>query len=272
MAYDKAKFIAEKKAEKENLEKEYKNLIKTALLDKTNIDALTSHYRIGGLYAYSFRNQIYIMLQGGHGCIAMSKTKWTGLGRTVLATERKENKIIIIMPVFRDEVNPNTGKKESVLKFFKNVGLYRVEQTEGKELEYEHNSIGDVDYDKVKEVCESITGVQAVEMYTGNARGFSDGKQLAVSVMSNDVDKAKTLIHETAHHILHTGNTSDKKQLSRETIEVEAESVAHLVNSYLGLDYELTTAYVSAYKSGIDAVRVSKVVAVAGKIIDKLKG
>ncbi|MCP3685922.1 MAG: hypothetical protein GY861_25020, partial [bacterium] len=131
MSYDKKNWKANKVAERKGLEAKLDTFLKGALTSKVDIDKLTSHYKIAGLYAYSFRNQIMIMMQGGHGTIAMSKTKWGQFGREVTPEEKRRNNIIIFMPVFRDEIDPSTGKKESVLKFFRNVGLYRAEQTEG---------------------------------------------------------------------------------------------------------------------------------------------
>jgi hypothetical protein len=128
----------------------------------------------------------------------------------------------------------------------------------------------DVPYDKVAKVMGELAEAKVVEETTGEARGYSDGERLVVSDGSTDADKTKTLIHETAHHLVHTGKNKAEK-VSYATAEVEAESVAYLVMSYLGLDYSLSQAYVSGYKAGIVHARHDLIVRTADKLIKGLK-
>ena len=143
-------------------------------------------------------------------------------------------------------------------------------------MTYDSNSADTcpVEFDAVKAIVEGLAGAEVVEQFTGSARGWSDGQKMAVSSMSNNTDKVKTLVHEFAHHTLHTGSAyaRDKSaKLSRETLEVEAESVAHLVMSYMGLDFELSQAYVSAYGAGIADARTGLIVKTADKVIRELR-
>jgi antirestriction protein ArdC len=266
----KTEWIANAKAEKKTLEVKLESFIKEALNSKVDMDALMAHYRISGLYGYSLKNSILIKIQGG--TIAQSFAKWKKLERCVNKGEK--GKIKVFVPMFKKDVDPMTGKKEETLVGFKLMPVFDIKQTSGKELTYDHNSTENttVSYEDVKTVLEGLAGVKAIETYTGTARGWSDGKVMAVSSMSNDVDKIKTLVHEYAHHVLHTAKDMEKSKLSREGKEVEAESVAHLVCSYLGLDYELSAGYVQGYKAGIKEMRSGKVVFQADKVIKALKG
>ena len=266
----KTEWIANAKEEKKNLEIKLENFIKDALHSKVDMDKLMAHYRISGLYGYSLKNSILIKIQGG--TIAQSYAKWQKLERCVNKGEK--GRIKVFVPMFKNELNIVTGKKDEKLIGFKLAPVFDIEQTSGKELEYDHNSTESttVSYEAVKTVLEGLAGVKAVEEYTGTARGYSNGKIMAVSSMSNDVDKIKTLVHEYAHHVLHTSKDLDKSKLSGAGKEVEAESVAHLVCSYLGLDYELSAGYVQGYKIGISEMRSGKVVACADKVIKTLKG
>ena len=97
---------------------------------------------------------------------------------------------------------------------------------------------------------------------------------MKVSEWSNDTDKAKSALHEYAHHMLHTGSEDARKKsekLGYDTCECEAESVAYLTLSFLGMDYELSAQYVASYKAGIADVRTKAVVDCAEKIIEKVK-
>ena len=258
----------QKNREKKALDNKLGNFLKEAIETKEGMDKLTAHYRISGLYTYSFCNSLLICLQGG--TIAQSFNGWKKLDRTVNKGEK--GKIQIFVPFFKKEKDEETGEEKQVVKGFNLKPVFDIEQTEGKELEYDHNTDIEmsVDYSKVAKVMSKITKAKIKETYTGNARGSSDGKELTVSKMSNDIDKAKTLIHETVHHLIHTGDKKEAK-ISRETKEVEAESTAYLVMSYLGMNYELSKNYVQSWKSGINEARHHLIIKTADKLIKALK-
>lgn len=263
----KEQYKLNKKAEKEALEGKLGNFLKEAIETKDGMDALTAHYRISGLYNYSFFNSILINMQGG--TIAQSYNKWKAKERCVNKGEKSH--INVFAPMFKKELKAD-GTKEDKLIGFRLVPVFDVKQTDGKALEYDHNSVEDMDipYSKVAGVMGKLCKADVVEEITGTARGYSDGKKLVVSEMSNDADKTKTLIHESAHHLVHTG---DKKQtkVSRATGEVEAESVAYLVMSYLGMDFDLSKKYVASWKSGIGEARHGLIIRTADKMIKALK-
>ena len=263
----KTEWIENKNAEKQILESKLGKFLKDAIETKAGMDELTAHYRISGLYNYSFYNSMLIMVQGGK--IAQSFNGWKKLERMV--TKGEKSRISVYAPMFLKEKDAFGIEKDTLIGF-KLVPVFDVKQTTGKALEYDHNSVEcmDVAYDKVAKVLTDLTGAKVIETFTGSARGYSDGKIMAVSEMSNDTDKCKTLIHEAVHHMLHTGNEKEEK-VSRTTMEVEAESTAYLVMSYLGLDFELSKAYVSAYKSGISDARHGIIIRSADKIIKALK-
>ena len=263
----KEQYKLNKDAEKKALEGKLGNFLKEAIETKEGMDALTAHYRISGLYNYSFFNSILINMQGG--TIAQSYNKWKALKRCVNKGEKSN--INVFAPMFKKEKLAD-GSTDDKLIGFRLVPVFDVKQTDGEALQYDHNSdeVMDIPYTKVAGVMSKLAGAEVVEELTGTARGYSDGKKLVVSEMSNDVDKAKTLIHETAHHLVHTG---DKKQakVSRSAGEVEAESIAYLVMSYLGMDFELSKKYVASWKAGIGEARHGLIIRTADKMIKALK-
>lgn len=206
-------------------------------------------------------------MQGG--TIAQSYNKWKAMKRIV--TKGEKSKISIFRPMFKKEKDAN-GKEEQKLIGFKLAPVFDLKQTSGEPLKYDHNSAEcmDVTYSKVSKVLGALTGAEVAEELTGNARGYSDGTKIVVSSMSNDTDKTKTLIHEAAHHLVHTGK--DKAEsVDSATREVEAESVAYLVCSYLGLDYNLSKQYVKGYQAGIQDARHGLIIRTSDKIIKALK-
>lgn len=254
--------------EKNELEGKLSNFLKDAISTKDGMDKLTAHYRISGLYTYSFHNCLLIMLQGG--TIAQSYNKWKGLGRCV--DKGQKSYIQIYAPIFKKDKDMVTGKEEQKLVGFRLVPVFDVKQTSGDELQYDHNSTEELDipYSKMVTVMQNLTGAKVVEALTGEARGMSDGKVLTVSSMSNDTDKAKTLLHEVAHHLVHTGKDKEA-YVNMEAKEVEAESVAYLVMSYLGMEFELSKAYVASWKAGIKDARHGIIIKTADKMIKALR-
>ena len=69
----------------------------------------------------------------------------------------------------------------------------------------------------------------------------------------SQVQTIKTMVHEIAHSILHDKDNGLEKDANRKTKEVQAESVAYVVNQYLGLDTsDYSFGYVAGWSSGKD--------------------
>jgi hypothetical protein len=86
---------------------------------------------------------------------------------------------------------------------------------------------------------------------TGDANGyFSPEEQLiAVKDSLSDIHRLKTLIHEISHAKLHSN--IDELKIDRQTMEVEAESIAYVVSQSFGIDTsEYSFGYIAAWSSG----------------------
>lgn len=262
---DKVNWAKQKRSE---MEGDLKKFLQEALETKDGMDKLTAHYRISGTYAYSFYNNMMIMLQGGSIC--GSKSNWAKFKRKV--TDFKAKSIYVLRPIMVKDRESTDPKKLKCIGFTPSR-TWDVSQTSGEPLEFDHNSseVMDVPFSKVKEALETITGVKLIETNTGTSRGSTSGSDLKVSEFSNDTDKTKSGIHEAAHKLIHTSKAKVKHEVSRPTMEVEAESVAYLAMSYLGLDFELSKAYVKAWESGVADCRHSLIIKTADKIINALK-
>ncbi|HAY73490.1 MAG TPA: DNA repair protein, partial [Ruminococcaceae bacterium] len=96
------------------------------------------------------------------------------------------------------------------------------------------------------------------------AKGYYDqtSKRIVISEGMSELQNIKTLIHETAHAMLHDKDYLETtgEQKDRFTKEVEAESVAYTVCSYLDLPTEeYSFGYIAGWsgQKRIDAVRES---------------
>jgi len=144
----------------EELERDLDSFIRDSLSSKANLDKLSAHYRVTGLYSYSLLNQIMIIMQGGTVC--NSYKRWQKMKRQVKKGERA--RIQILRPASRKvkEVDPKTG--EEVEKWvtsarrFVTAKVFDIEQTDGEPLSFDHNSEGacTVSFEELERIGEKL--------------------------------------------------------------------------------------------------------------------
>lgn len=221
---------------------------------------------------YSLNNQILIAVQKPDSTLCAGYTTWQKQNRYV---KKGEKGIRIICPspykkeYLKDVIDKTTGKPEllpdgkakqeivqKVIPFFKVGYVYDISQTEGQPLpEVTHRLKGDLDSDlkRLKEALLEVSPVPvAFQPVEGSANGFYSpaAGEIVVDSTLSEKQSLKTLIHETAHAILHNPETASS-QSTRETKEVEAESVAYVVCQYFGLDTsDYSFGYIAGWSSG----------------------
>jgi len=280
---DKRKWsIDKKKALGEALD----SFLEAQFTDPDKIKNLVDHYRIANLYDYSMTNTALIMAQGG--TLAQSYKKWQKLGRYVKKGERGQ--IYIYVPLMvsdkrKKEMRAEMAETSDPAKrlelgskiqrnrpFFVLKPVFDVAQTDGEPLKYEHDNADllNIPYADVKDKLKGLVKQQIIEAFSGTSRGSCGADTITVNPSSNNTDKVKTLIHEVAHAILHHRG-EEFNTTSRGGREVEAESVAHLVMSYLGHPLELSAGYVQNWQQQGDDYDKIKILTTAEKIIKALK-
>jgi len=206
---------------------------------------------------------------------------WQRLGRQV----RKGSRGIQILAPCRRRVSRVTSEGEQdeaerveILTGFRVVHVFDVSQTEGDELAdvRPRRLVGDVP----QQLIDALERRGADEGFTlrrevigRTARnGYADFERRLV-VLGDDLfgaQAAKTLIHELAHVLLH----QDTDLSQRDIAEVEAESVAFVVSSSLGLDTsDYSFAYVARWGGGdaeLVAATAGRVVAAARNLLDSI--
>lgn len=221
---------------------------------------------------YSLNNQILIAVQKPDSTLCAGYTTWQKQNRYV---KKGEKGIRIICPApykkeyLKDVIDKTTGKPEllpdgkakqeivqKVIPFFKVGYVYDISQTEGQPLpEVTHRLKGDLDSDlkRLKEALLEVSPVPvAFQPVEGSANGFYSptAGEIVVDSTLSEKQSLKTLIHETAHALLHNPEASSS-QSTRETKEVEAESVAYVVCQYFGLDTsDYSFGYIAGWSSG----------------------
>jgi hypothetical protein len=124
-----------------------------------------------------------------------------------------------------------------VLIGFRAVYVFDVAQTEGADLpEFEQNISGEVGEHRER-LVEFLARQNIALEYNEDiapALGVSYGGKIALLPGQSKAEDFTSLVHETAHELLHK---SDRRTITTATVrETEAEAVAFIVGQAIGLE------------------------------------
>lgn len=208
------------------------------------------HYReylacASKFHRYSMRNTVLIASQCPHaGRVAGYRDWQKKFGRQV---KKGEKGIMILAPykrIFEKEVpgeldlNGNPLTKQEVFVTYRPVYVFDESQTEGdplpdliKRLDFKVDG-----YERVKEALIQISECPIIfEPFdeASSTNGFYHPLKNEIHIREgmSEAQTIKTMLHEMAHSLLHRDSLSNK---TRNEKEIEAESVAFIVSSFLG--------------------------------------
>lgn len=219
---------------------------------------------------YSANNSLLIMMQKPDATRVASLTTWNKLGRHVVKGEKG---IRIIAPApfkthrLRDRIDANTGlailgtdgkpiqdNVEVIIPNYKIVTVFDLSQTEGKELpEIVHElPATKEDFSKMLTSLHIISPVPIeFETITTGANGYYSiaDKRIAIRDGMSQTQTIKTVVHEVAHSMIHSQESSLSDVDSR-TREVQAESIAYVVCTHFGIDTsEYSFGYIGSWST-----------------------
>lgn len=230
---------------------------------------------------YSVNNTLLITMQMPDASLVAGYKAWQkNFGRHV---NKGEKAIRILAPApykikeERDKLDPVTGEpmidesgmpqKEEVevtIPAFQVVSVFDVSQTDGKPLPDlgAEELISTVEgYEDFKQAVMNVSPVPVgFEDIPGEAKGYYSvaEKRIAVQEDMSESQTLKTMIHETAHAMLHDRDVNradvlDQPLKDRNTKEVEAESVAYTVCQHFGIDTsDYSFGYIAGWSSDKD--------------------
>ena len=210
---------------------------------------------MGKFPTYSFRNQIICFMSNPAAEYFCGMKQWNkDFHRTVI---KGQHPIWILAPIFKKvKEKDENGEEVEITKLvgYKPVMVYGDNQTTGdplpsicKQLEGKVN-----DYTAL---VDKITAYAPCSVSFGDARGANGyysptEDRIVVAEGMSEKQTLKTLIHETAHSILHRKG-AEEENTNRRRKETEAEAVAYAVCSYLGIDTsEYSFEYLASWASG----------------------
>lgn len=245
---------------------------------------------MGSFHHYSVNNQLLILTQCPEATQVAGFRSWQDKGRQV----RKGSKAIRIFGLpFRmvkdkdketgEEIRKRIPTPPMVLSVFDISQTDPIEGVEQAELPVSRLQGEDIFgiYAGIESVVASRGWTVDRETVAGEANGFCtlDGsRRIVVEADLDPAMAAKTLAHELAHSILHANEEgfADKESPQDAGVrELEAESVAHVVAGYLGLDTsEYSNGYLAAWSGGdADKVRAvaTRVQGAVHEVLDALE-
>lgn len=234
--------------------------------------------------SYSTTNLLLLFSQacnrGFSPSIVAGYRSWQRLGRQV---KKGEKALFIFAPNIKKvgvglDLDSN-GELNEVVVGYRLVSVFDVSQTTGDELPQPPEPLLlDVESFAILDLIEELTEFLAIQGFEvafeplDAVNGFTDFENKLVKVRSDvsSSQRLKTLVHETAHAILHNEGI-----ISRAQAELEAESCAYVVCRALGIDSSsYSFPYVARWSDG-DVELVNRVARsvhrCAGKILECLE-
>ncbi len=208
---------------------------------------------------YSARNIMLILCQRPDATRVAGFRSWLALGRHV---RKGENGIAILAPCVYKRDDEVTGETVTRLGGFKVAHVFDIAQTDGDDIADVRPEL--LDGSAPEGMWDALEGQVTAAGYVvyryrppAGANGFTDPAGHRV-VVRDDVDEAqavKTLTHELAHILLDHVTDLTGYAICRGRCEVEAESVAHVVCSALGMPTDsYSLPYVARWADG-NAIR-----------------
>ncbi|AXV40402.1 ArdC family protein [Methanobacterium sp. BAmetb5] len=217
------------------------------------------------LHEYSIGNVILAWAQYPQVSMLSGFKNWQKLGRTVCKGEKA---IRILAPLKRKVKDKDTDEDMYIVKGFKYVNVFDVNQTEGENLEFGHPDKvkGDISFDKIKQ----ISPLPVVVKYSATSNGNVNKERILVAPKDNEAAMVASLIHEVAHYKLHI---STGIKLDKAVKEIEAEAVSYIVSKYLGMQNDKSKYYIRSWSMGTEELRGrgKKVVSTAEAIIREIE-
>ncbi len=221
---------------------------------------------------YSVNNNILIMMQKPDATLVQSYTGWKKMGRFVkkgekgirilapapFKLEKEQDKVDESGKVVLDKDGEAVKEKIEInMTAFKPVSTFDVSQTEGEPLpqigvdELTGNIEG---YQTLFEAIKSASPVPIeFENIKSGAKGYFhvEENRIALNNGMSEIQNVKTAIHEMAHAKLHNSEAQKNNKQSKNSKEVEAESVAYTVCQHYGIDTsDYSFAYVATWSQG----------------------
>ena len=195
---------------------------------------------------YSWFNSVLIYFQRPDATHVAGFHQWKKMRRYVSKGERG---IVIVAPMrFKASTQkPLVDEEVDTLVGFTSAYVFDIAQTEGESLPEFAQVKGDPGEftSKLKDLVEEKGLALSYSPDLGGAKGVSRGGHITLLSDLEPGVEFNVLAHELAHELLHRGERRPPKQVR----ELEAEAVAFVASSAIGLDTSTSSAdYIHLYQ------------------------
>ena len=228
-----------------------------ALLDAGHSDQLTALFKtMSRFHKYSWHNVCLIASQRPTATRVAGFQTWRTMGRCV---RKGEKGIAILAPIVGRKRDDSVDKQSRMVLGFRAAYVFDVAQTDGEPLPAPTEASGDPG-GAFQQVTSAIykqgIAIEHVDELDG-ALGTSHGGMIRLLNGLSPAVAFTTLVHEYAHELLHR---AEDRPASRDTRELEAEAVAFVVGSAVGLDTaNASRDYIHLYRGDREALSNSLV-------------
>ena len=209
-------------------------------LEQGHSEALT-HYltAISRFHNYSFGNVLEIARQMPTATRVAGFWTWKNLGRSVNSGAKGIRILAPIVGVRRKKDSEAekdiTTQNTRTLLGFRNAYMFDITQTNGVELPTIERTTGDPGEGIAR--LSAFLKAQGIQLVYNPkitpALGISYGGRIAILPGQTKAEEFSTLVHETAHELLHK---AERRTATTKTVrETEAEAVAFVVGKAVGL-------------------------------------
>lgn len=223
-------------------------------------------------HRYSARNSLLILLQNPDASYVAGFQHWKNAFQRFVRKGEHGIQIIGYRPqkisvkenvhdmhgniIYGADGQPQTRVATRIIPRYYPCYVFDVSQTDGKPLpELAPELTGDVH--RFEQYFEAIKACSpfpvSIENFAGTAKGVCDLATQSIRIKPNmgQTQTLKTLIHETAHALLHS--SPEARDLDRPTKEVEAESTAFIICAHYEIDTsDYSFPYVATWGEGKD--------------------
>jgi hypothetical protein len=209
-------------------------------LEAGHSEAFTNYLTaMSRFHNYSFGNVLEIARQMPTATRVAGFWTWKNMGRNVKAGQKGIRILAPIVGVRRkkdgEAQKDITKQNERVLVGFRNAYVFDISQTDGVDLPTMHEVKGDPG-ESIDRLAAFLKGKGIQLVYNPDiapALGVSYGGRIAILPGQSKAEEFSTLVHETAHELLHK---AERRTATTKTVrETEAEAVAFVVGKAVGL-------------------------------------
>jgi antirestriction protein ArdC len=211
-------------------------------LEHGQSDALKAYLGVmSRFHKYSWGNCLLIYSQRPNATHVAGFHAWLRLRRYV---RKGEKGIVILAPIVgrKKSIDELTEDDETRVFGFRAAHVFDVTQTDGEPLPEFAPVKGDPqDFtERLQQfVADQNIGLE-YDLRIAPAKGMSSGGKITLLPDLSPAEHFAVLVHETAHELLHRGQR--RSQTTHRVRETEAEAVAFVVSSAIGLDTDTSSS------------------------------